>query len=120
MRAFLRRAPRLPPLVAPTSRPFASTSAGGGSASGGSAAPAAPAPAKYEDLSLEGRYSGALLGVTKTKNNMDKVFQDLEHVRGCYEESSEFKMFVESPAFQVVDKMKVLEDMGRSFSSLTK
>ena len=53
------------------------------------------------------------MGVTSAKGNMDKVFQDLEHVRQCYDDSKDFKLFVESPAMQVSDKMKVLEDMGR-------
>lgn len=71
---------------------------------------------KYEDLSLEGRYSGALMGVCLEKGNMDKVFDDLSHLRACFEESSDFKLFIQSPAIQPADKEKIFAELQAMYS----
>jgi len=70
---------------------------------------------KHEDLSLEGRYSTALLRATSEQKNLDKVFEDLSHLRNCVEESADFKLFIETPAIQPADKIKVFEAMGQKY-----
>ncbi|CAD7941872.1 unnamed protein product [Amoebophrya sp. A120] len=70
---------------------------------------------KHEDLSLAGRYSGALLDASKKKNVLDKVFTDLSHVRSCYEESKDFALFVESPAIQPAKKQEVFQAMSEKY-----
>ena len=53
--------------------------------------------AKHEDLSLEGRYATALFQVSKEKKNLDKVFDDLSHLKSCMTESEDFANFVKTP-----------------------
>jgi len=71
---------------------------------------------KYEDLSLEGRYSGALMQVCKEKNNIDEVFSDLDMLRSAYNDSKDFKLFIDSPAISPKDKTAVLTDMSKKYS----
>lgn len=72
--------------------------------------------AKHEDLSLEGRYATALFQVSKQKNNLDKVFDDLTHLKNCMTESEEFANFVKTPAIQQSDKAEALKSLGSKYS----
>lgn len=71
---------------------------------------------KHEDLSIEGRYSSALMTATTEKKNLDKVFNDLSHVRSCYEESKDFQLFIDTPAIQPAEKVGVLEALAQKYS----
>lgn len=73
------------------------------------------ATSKHEDLSLAGRYSGALLAASLKKKNLDKVWGDLSHVRSCFEESKEFALFVESPAIQPAKKAEVFHALAEKY-----
>lgn len=70
---------------------------------------------QHEDLSLEGRYSTALMQVVKAQNNMDKVFQDLDHIRACSEESVEFRTFIETPAMKNSEKIAAFQALGQQY-----
>ncbi|PHJ24482.1 atp synthase delta subunit protein [Cystoisospora suis] len=60
---------------------------------------------------LEGRYAYALFRVAKKKNALDKVYEDLEAVRSGLESSSEFRLFVETPAVSSHQKLDVLNQL---------
>lgn len=77
---------------------------------------AAAAGKKHEDLSLAGRYSGALLEASLKKKSLDKVFTDLSHLRSCYEESKDFALFIESPAIPPRKKSEVFQAMAEKYS----
>ncbi|EPR59334.1 ATP synthase F1, delta subunit protein [Toxoplasma gondii TgCatPRC2] len=60
---------------------------------------------------LEGRYASALFRVAKKKNQLEKVYGDLESVRNALKDSSEFRLFVDSPAVSVQQKLDVLRQL---------
>ena len=47
--------------------------------------------------------------------NNRKVFNDLTHLRACYEESKDFALFVESPAIQPAKKSEVLQAIADKY-----
>lgn len=73
------------------------------------AAKAASKP-KFEDPTLQGRYATALFAASATK--LDKVMDDLAQLRSFMTESSDFKLFIETPGVTQDDKVKVLENLA--------
>ncbi|CBZ51724.1 ATP synthase, related [Neospora caninum Liverpool] len=70
---------------------------------------------------LEGRYASALFRVAKRKNQLEKVYADLESVRNALKDSGEFRLFVDSPAVSVQQKLDVLQQLVNryKFDALT-
>eukprot|EP00397_Hematodinium_sp_SG-2012_P060682 GEMP01079334.1.p1 GENE.GEMP01079334.1~~GEMP01079334.1.p1 ORF type:complete len:205 (+),score=49.82 GEMP01079334.1:55-669(+) len=70
---------------------------------------------KHEDLSLEGRYASALFELTKQKNALDKVFNDLDHARESIKASPDFRTFILNPVFKVQQKESVIEGLAQKY-----
>ena len=71
--------------------------------------------ATHEDNSLQGRYAQALFQVTQEKKNLDKVWNDLDHLRACMAESKEFANFVTTPAIGKKDKAEGLKGVAAKY-----
>jgi len=65
---------------------------------------------KMEDGTLEGRYATALFMATSDK--LGQVYNDLVAIRTMMEESSDFKLLIETPGIDPESKLNALEDVS--------
>eukprot|EP00921_Rhytidocystis_pertsovi_P008521 GHVQ01013951.1.p1 GENE.GHVQ01013951.1~~GHVQ01013951.1.p1 ORF type:complete len:216 (-),score=26.83 GHVQ01013951.1:98-745(-) len=66
----------------------------------------------HEDRSLVGRYGLAVFRASLKKSSLDKVFSDLDMLKSLAVESSEFKLFLESPGINIATKLSVISAIG--------
>merc|ERR1712216_696688 len=82
-----------------------------------------PAPRAFvrfaSDGSLEGRYAEALFSAAEKQGSADAVYADMTSVRSYYKESSDFKLFVETPGISVDQKNAALKAIGKGFNPLS-
>ncbi|PFH34792.1 ATP synthase F1, delta subunit protein [Besnoitia besnoiti] len=110
-RASLAFAPRLTPSLSPAATPLLCSRLAFSTASGGKA----DQPGEAANQTLEGRYASALFRVVKKKNQLEKVYGDLESMKSALKDSSEFRLFVDSPAVSVQQKLDVLKHLANRY-----
>merc|ERR1719510_2267643 len=64
---------------------------------------------KHEDGTLEGRYATALF--MASADRLEKVYNDLSALRTMMDESTEFKLLIDTPGIAVATKVAALESV---------
>lgn len=62
-------------------------------------------------ISLAKRYSDAIIEIAKSKNQLDKVQEDLQTVSGAYDSSEDLKSFINHPVIPVFEKKDALKSI---------
>lgn len=57
------------------------------------------------------RYAEAILEIAKSKNELDKVFEDFSTVTNVYDENEEFRNFINHPAIPAADKKDAVKQI---------